>query len=108
MIESAPYVTGLVFATAVAFDFVNGFHDAGNSIATIVATRVLKPVQAVLWAAFFNFAALFLFGSGVAQTVGNGLIAIDTVTPLVILAGLIGAIAWGLLTWWRGLPSSSS
>ena len=80
----------------LAFDFVNGFHDAANSIATIVATRVLKPRQAGLWAAFFNVAALFLFGTGVAKMVGSGMVALDTVTPMVILAGLIGAIVWGL------------
>src|ERR1700761_8836946 len=108
MIENAQLVTGLIVIAAVGFDFVNGFHDASNSIATIVATRVLKPKQAVLWAAFFNFAALFLFGTGVAATVGQGMIALNTVTPTVILAGLIGAIAWGLITWWFGLPTSSS
>jgi PiT family inorganic phosphate transporter len=105
---SAPLVTALVIVAAIAFDFVNGFHDAANSIATIVATRILKPVQAVMWAAFFNFAAVFVFGSGVAHLVGSGLIALDTVTPEVILAGLLGAIAWGLITWWFGLPTSSS
>ena len=108
MIEAAPLVTGCVVIAAVALDFVNGFHDAANSIATIVATRVLKPVHAVLWASFFNFAALFLFGSGVASMVGSGLIALNTVTPLVILSGLIGAVAWGLITWRLGLPTSSS
>jgi len=101
-------VTGLVIVAAIGFDFVNGFHDASNSIATIVATRVLKPTQAVLWAAFFNFAALFFFGTGVAKTVGSGMIALATVTPTVILAGLLGAIAWGLITWLYGLPTSSS
>lgn len=106
---SEPFLlTFLVIIAALAFDFVNGFHDAANSIATIVATRVLKPRMAVLWAAFFNFAALFLFGTGVAKTVGSGMIALDSVTPLVILSGLIGAIAWGLITWWFGLPTSSS
>jgi inorganic phosphate transporter, PiT family len=108
MTGAAPLVTDLVVAAAIAFDFVNGFHDAANSIATIVATRVLKPVHAVLWAAFFNFAALFLFGTGVATMVGSGMIALQTVTPLVILAGLIGAIVWGLITWRLGLPTSSS
>jgi PiT family inorganic phosphate transporter len=100
--------TLLVVAVAVVFDFVNGFHDAANSIATIVATKVLKPAHAVLWASFFNFAALFLFGTGVANTVGSGMIALDTVTPLVVLAGLLGAVAWGLITWRLGLPTSSS
>ncbi|MGE3624000.1 MAG: anion permease [Bdellovibrionales bacterium] len=106
--DTALLATGLVVLAAIAFDFVNGFHDASNSIATIVATRVLKPKQAVIWAAAFNFIALFLFGTGVAKTVGSGMIALDTVTPLVIFAGLIGAIGWGLTTWWFGLPTSSS
>ena len=106
--EPSLLLTGFVIAAAIGFDFVNGFHDAANSIATIVATRVLKPVHAVIWAAFFNFLALFLFGTGVAQMVGSGMIALDTVTPTVILAGLLGAIAWGLITWWFGLPTSSS
>lgn len=106
--DAALLVTGLVVLTATAFDFVNGFHDASNSIATIVATRVLSPRRAVLWASFFNFAALFLFSTGVAKTVGSGMIALETVTPPVILAGLIGAVAWGLITWRFGLPTSSS
>ena len=101
-------VTGLVVIAALAFDFVNGFHDASNSIATVVATRTLKPKQAVIWAAFFNFIALFFFGTGVAKTVGSGMIDLQFVTPVVILAGLIGAVAWGLLTWWFRLPTSSS
>ncbi len=98
----------VVIVTALAFDFVNGFHDAANSIATVVATRVLTPRQAVLWAACFNVLALFLFGTGVAKTVGSGMIDLNFVTPTVILAGLLGAIAWGLLTWWLRLPTSSS
>src|ERR1700729_537654 len=101
-------LTILVIIAALGFDFVNGFHAASNSIATIVATKVLKPRQAVLWASFFNFLALFLFGTGVAKTVGSGMIALDFVTPAVILAGLSGAILWGLITWWFGLPTSSS
>lgn len=101
-------LTILVVSTALIFDFVNGFHDASNSIATIVATGVLKPLHAVVWASFFNFAALFFFGTAVAHTVGNGMIDLDTVTPLVILAGLVGAICWGLMTWWMRLPTSSS
>lgn len=105
---SSLFLTVFIALMAVAFDFVNGFHDAANSIATLVATRVLKPVQAVLWAAFFNFVALFIFSTGVATTVGSGMIALQTVTPTVILAGLIGAVAWGLITWWFGLPTSSS
>jgi len=100
--------TLVVVAVALAFDFVNGFHDAANSIATIVATKVLKPTYAVLWASFFNFAALFIFGTGVAKTVGSGMIALEAVTPMVVLAGLLGAVAWGLITWWLSLPTSSS
>jgi PiT family inorganic phosphate transporter len=93
---------------ALAFDFVNGFHDAANSIATVVSTRVLSPRAAVAWAAFFNFAAAFTFGTKVAMTVGKGVVHPDQITVPVILAGLIGAIVWNLLTWWWGLPSSSS
>jgi PiT family inorganic phosphate transporter len=92
----------------LAFDFINGFHDAANSIATVVATRVLTSRQAVLWAATFNFAAVFIVGTGVAKTVGSGMIELKYVTPYVILGGLIGAISWDLLTWWFGLPTSSS
>lgn len=93
---------------ALAFDFINGFHDAANSIATVVATRVLTPHQAVLWAATFNFIAVFVTGTGVAKTVGSGMIDLRFVTPYVILGGLIGAISWDLITWWFGLPTSSS
>ena len=98
----------VTFITALAFDFVNGFHDAANSIATVVSTRVLSPRLAVAWAAFFNFVAAFTFGVGVAYTVGKGVVHTDHVTVPVIFAGLIGAIVWNLLTWWWGLPSSSS
>jgi len=98
----------LIVIVALGFDFVNGFHDAANSIATVVATRVLTPTQAVIWAAAFNFIAVFTVGTGVANTVGSGMIDLRYVTPYVILAGLIGAIAWDLLTWWFGLPTSSS
>jgi inorganic phosphate transporter, PiT family len=98
----------LIIAIALMFDYINGFHDAANSIATIVATRVLTPFQAVAWAAFFNFVAAFLFGTAVAQTVGKGFVNLDLVTPYVLLAGLMGAIAWDLITWWLGLPTSSS
>ncbi len=98
----------LIIAIALVFDYINGFHDAANSIATIVATRVLTPLQAVAWAAFFNFVSAFSFGTGVATTVGAGFVDLKIVTPWVILAGLIGAIAWDLLTWWLGLPTSSS
>jgi PiT family inorganic phosphate transporter len=94
--------------TALAFDFLNGFHDAANSIATIVSTRVLKPQWAVLWAAFFNFIAFFFFGLNVAATIGTGLIDPSIVTVQMILAALIGAITWNLITWYFGLPSSSS
>src|SRR5258707_661798 len=93
---------------ALIFDYINGFHDAANSVATIVATRVLTPAQAVVWAAFFNFVAAFLFGTGVAKTIGSGMIDLQIVTPYVILGGLIGAIVWDLITWWFGLPTSSS
>ena len=98
----------LIIAIALLFDFINGFHDAANSIATIVATRVLTPFQAVLWATFFNFVAAFLFGTAVASTVGKGFVDVSLVTPYVILAGVAGAIIWDLITWWLGLPTSSS
>ena len=92
----------LIIGIALVFDYINGFHDAANSIATIVATRVLTPLQAVLWAAFFNFAAAFVFGTAVARTVGQGFVDLNLVTPYVIMAGLAGAIAWDLITWWLG------
>ena len=98
----------LIIAIALAFDYINGFHDAANSIATIVATRVLSPFQAVLWAAFFNFVAAFTFGTAVARTVGKGFVNLDLVTPYVIMAGLAGAVIWDLITWWLALPTSSS
>src|SRR5213595_3978003 len=98
----------LIIVFALFFDFLNGFHDAANSIATIVATRVLTPFQAVVWAAFFNFVAAFVFGTAVAETVGKGFVNLDLMTPYVIMAGLVGAIAWDLITWWLGLPTSSS
>lgn len=97
-----------VILIAFIFDFINGFHDAANSIATIVGTRVLSPLTAVVWAAFFNFVALFIFGTPVAKTIGTGLIDLAVVNQNVILAGLLGAIAWNLITWWGGIPSSSS
>ncbi|MBL8214093.1 MAG: inorganic phosphate transporter [Bryobacterales bacterium] len=97
-----------IVAIALVFDFINGFHDAANSVATIVATRVLSPGQAVLWAAFWNFVSAFSFGTGVASTVGKGMVDLDKVTPYVILAGLLGAIVWDLATWYWGLPTSSS
>lgn len=93
---------------ALLFDFLNGMHDAANSVATIVATRVLQPHWAVMFAAFFNFAAIFVFGLHVAETVGKGIVDADIVNPTVIFAALMGAIIWNLLTWWLGIPSSSS
>src|SRR5580692_10695020 len=93
-------LTVFIIVVALVFDYINGFHDAANSIATIVATRVLTPFQAVLWAAFFNFAAAFVFGTAVAKTIGKGFVDLSLVTPHVILCGLVGAILWDLLTWW--------
>src|SRR6187455_861055 len=93
---------------ALIFDYINGFHDAANSIATVVSTRVLSPAQAVIWAAFWNFVAVFLVGTSVANTVGKGMVDLSAVTYSVILAGLIGAIIWNLITWYWGLPTSSS
>ena len=107
MLESVWFVLAIV-GVALVFDFINGFHDSANSIATIVSTRVLPPSVAVGWAAFFNFIAAFGFGTAVAKTVGSGLIDISIVDPLVILAGLLGAIVWDLVTWYWGIPSSSS
>jgi PiT family inorganic phosphate transporter len=98
----------IIVAVALIFDYLNGFHDAANSVATVVATRVLTPLQAVIWAAFFNFVAAFSFGTAVATTVGKGMVDLRAVTVYVILAGLIGAIVWDLITWWFGLPTSSS
>ena len=106
--DSAVVYVLVIIAVALAFDFINGFHDSANSIATVVATRVLTPGYAVLWAAFFNFVAAFLVGTAVAKTISKGLIDPAAVDANVILAGLIGAIVWNLLTWWLGLPSSSS
>jgi PiT family inorganic phosphate transporter len=102
---------GMVLAIAgiaLVFDFINGFHDSANSIATVVSTRVLSPSVAVVWAAFFNFIAAFLVGTAVAKTISKGLIRPDVVDPAVVLAGLTGAIIWNLITWWLGLPTSSS
>ena len=98
----------VVISLALAFDVINGFHDAANSIATIVSTKVLSPGMAVLWAAFFNFIAFKVFGLHVANTVGKGIVDPDIVTLQVILSGLIAAIIWNLLTWYYGIPSSSS
>jgi len=97
-----------IIIIALIFDFINGFHDAANSIATVVSTRVLTPRFAVVWAGFFNFVAAFGFGTNVAKTLGSGMIVLDVVTEYVILAGLIGAIAWDIITWYFGLPTSSS
>ena len=98
----------VIIGVALVFDYINGFHDAANSIATVVSTRVLSPMQAVAWAAFFNFAAAFCFGTGVAKTVGSGMVDLSVVTYSVILTGLLGAIIWNLITWYSGLPTSSS
>jgi PiT family inorganic phosphate transporter len=100
-------VAGLI-AIALGFDYINGFHDAANSIATVVSTRVLSPGKAVIWAAFFNFVAAFTFGTAVASTIGSGMIHIEVVTFAVVLGGLTGAIVWDLITWYYGLPTSSS
>jgi PiT family inorganic phosphate transporter len=105
-----PMLLGVIALVVVAllFDYINGFHDAANSIATVVSTRVLTPGKAVVWAAFFNFIAAFVFGTSVAQTVGRGTVDISIVTLPVIFAGLVGAITWSLLTWYFALPTSSS
>ncbi len=98
----------LTVLVALLFDFLNGFHDAANSIATVVSTRVLSPKLAVVWAAFFNFVAAFFFGTAVAKTIGHGMIDLEIVTQYVVLTALLGACVWDLLTWWWGLPTSSS
>jgi len=102
------FIAAGLILTALTFDFLNGFHDAANSIATVVSTRVVSPSQAVVWAAFFNFVAAFGFGVGVAKTIGSGMIDIKAVDSKVIFAGLFGAIAWNIITWYFGLPTSSS
>ena len=102
------YFVLFIVAMALAFDFINGFHDSANSIATIVGTRVLSPLAAVIWAAFFNFSALFVVGTAVAKAFGGGFIEMSIVDQNVILGGLLGAITWNLITWWFGIPSSSS
>jgi PiT family inorganic phosphate transporter len=107
MDQSINYIL-FIIVVALAFDFINGFHDSANAIATVVATRVLTPGVAVLWAAAFNFVAAFLVGTAVAKTIGKGLVDPAVLDPHVILAALVGAIAWNLITWWLGLPSSSS
>ena len=105
--QSVWFVLAIVLV-ALAFDFINGFHDAANSIATVVSTRVLSPTAAVIWAAFWNFIAAFVFGTAIAKTIGKGMIDLSVVDPTVVLGGLMGAIIWDLLTWWWGLPTSSS
>jgi len=107
-LTAATAIVVLVILVALTFDFLNGFHDAANSIATVVSTRVLSPHKAVAWAAFFNFVAAFVLGTGVAKTIGKGMIDLSVVTQEVIVAGLLGAIAWNLITWYYGLPVSSS
>ena len=108
MSQSALLLVVLTIFVALVFDFLNGFHDAANSIATVVSTRVLSPRLAVLWAAIFNFLAAFFLGTAVAHTIGKGMIQLEIVTQYVVLAGLVGAIVWDLLTWWWGMPTSSS
>src|SRR2546426_2816583 len=107
MADSVALVLAIVLI-ALAFDFINGFHDSANSIATVVSTRVLSPTAAVVWAAFFNFAAVFIFGTAVAKNIAKGIVDPAVVDASVILAGLVGAISWNLITWYAGLPSSSS
>jgi PiT family inorganic phosphate transporter len=104
---SLPLLIGLI-AVALAFDFLNGLHDTANSIATLVSTRMLRPRYAVIWAAFFNFVAFLVFGVHVARTVGVGIVSADVIDPHVIFGALMGAIFWNLITWWAGIPSSSS
>jgi inorganic phosphate transporter, PiT family len=102
----------IIILVALFFDYVNGFHDAANSIATVVSTRVLTPGQAVVWAAFFNFIAFLVLGEAVAKTIGKGMIDLSKIEPSwqmwVVLCGVLGAIAWNLITWYYGIPSSSS
>ncbi len=102
------YYVLLIIAVALFFDFINGFHDSANSIATIVGTRVLSPLAAVMWAATFNFAAAFIVGTAVAKAVATGFVDVSIVDQNVVFGGLIGAIVWNLVTWWFGIPSSSS
>jgi inorganic phosphate transporter, PiT family len=104
---SLPLLIGLI-VVALAFDFLNGLHDTANSIATLVSTRMLRPRYAIIWAAFFNFIAFLVFGVHVARTVGVGIVSADVIDPHVIFGALMGAIFWNLITWWAGIPSSSS
>ena len=107
MLDSMAFVIFLILV-ALVFDFINGFHDSANSISTVVSTRVLTPKHAVIWAAFFNFIAVFFVGTQVAHTIGRGIIHLDIVDNLVIFSALSGAIIWNITTWYYGLPSSSS
>lgn len=104
---SFPLIVTIIII-ALAFDFMNGFHDAANSIATIVSTRVLKPQYAVIWAGFFNFIAFMFFGLHVANTIGKGIVNVSVIDPIVVLSALVGALAWNIITWYYGIPSSSS
>src|SRR5438270_4546881 len=108
MPQTSNHLVIAIIAIALIFDFINGFHDSANSIATVVSTRVLTPRLAVWWAAFFNFVAAFGFGVKVATTIGKGVIHPGVADPIVILGGLIGAIVWDIFTWYFGLPTSSS
>ena len=108
MIEHAVMIMAILVVVALIFDFMNGFHDAANSIALMVSTRLLTPQAAVVWAAFFNFIAFLFFGLHVAQTVGSGIVSPDIIDNAVIFGALSGAISWNLITWWFGIPSSSS
>ena len=106
--EASVWFVLAILLVALIFDFINGFHDAANSIATVVSTRVLSPTAAVVWAAFWNFVAAFVFGTAIAKTIGKGMIDLSVVDSTVVLGGLLGAIIWDLVTWWLGLPTSSS
>lgn len=106
--QNTTVLVTITILMALCFDFFNGFHDAANSIATVVSTRVLSPRLAVIWAATFNFIAAFIFGIAVAKTIGSGMIDVAQITQYVVLSGLVGAIVWDILTWWWGLPTSSS
>jgi inorganic phosphate transporter, PiT family len=107
-LDNTTVLVVITILLALSFDFFNGFHDAANSIATVFSTRVLSPRLAVVWAAIFNFIAAFIFGIAVAKTIGSGMIDVNRITQYVVLSGLMGAIIWDLLTWWWGLPTSSS
>jgi len=106
--EASVWFVFAILLVALIFDFINGFHDAANSIATVVSTRVLSPTAAVIWAAFWNFVAAFVFGTAIAKTIGKGMIDLSVVDSTVVLGGLLGAIIWDLVTWYLGLPTSSS